>query len=200
MATDDHPSHHPLVFTVDGEAVSTTSRVLTANAILALAGLDPSTHYLVEVRGREQISFEGKGTNEIKLHEHEAFVSAATGPTPVSNVSAPTGVATFVSQLGALGLDVDVANDFAMFGYVIPVGSRIDESVGIALQLPGDLPVTPPPGPHIKPRLGHPAGSVLPSPLGPEWEYWSRPFPGWAQSPRTAAAYMAHLRALFNQL
>lgn len=197
---EGHPQDHVIVFTVDGEPVETTSKVLTANGILTLAGLDPILHYLVEVRGRQQISYENKGTEEIKVHAHQAFVSAATGPTPVSSVSAPSGVDTFVVGLAAMGLEIERRDDFALFEYDIPVGGRIGETVHIGLQLPGDLPATPPPGPHVKPRLGHPGGSVNPSPLGPEWEYWSRPFPGWPQSPRTAAAYMAHLRALLNQL
>jgi hypothetical protein len=197
---DDHPPDHTISFTVDGEAVSTTSKTLTADSVLALAGLDPAMHYLVEIRGREQISFEGKGAEEIKVHPHMAFVSVATGPTPVSNVSTSTGVETFVSQLAAMGLAVEQAGDYVSFEWVVPVGRLLGETVHIALQLPPDLPATPPPGPHVKPRLGHPGGSVNPSPLGPEWEYWSRPFAGWPQSQRSGAAYMAHLRRLFNQL
>lgn len=200
MPKDDHPPEHVIQFTVDGETVSTTSKGLTANAILGLADLDPATHYLVEIRGREQISFEGKGTEEIKVHPHMAFVSVATGPTPVSNVSTPTGVETFVSQLAATGLEVERTGDFVIFEWVVPVGRLLGETVHIALQLPADLPATPPSGPHVKPRLGHPGGSVNPSPLGPDWEYWSRPFAGWPQSQRNVAAYMAHLRALFVQL
>jgi hypothetical protein len=200
MSPDDHPPDHVIEFTVDGEGVSTTVKVLTANAILTLAGLDPATHYLVEIRGREQISFEAKGAEEIELHPHIAFVSVATGPTPVSNVSTSTGAEAFVSQLAATGLEVEHRSDFVTFEWVVPVGQRLGERVHIALQLPADLPATPPPGPHVKPRLGHPGGSVNPSPLGPDWEYWSRPFAGWPQSPRTGPAYLAHLRALFKQL
>lgn len=189
-----------VVFTVDGETVVTVDRTLTADEILRLAGLDPSVHYLVEIRGREQVSYQGRGGEEIKIHPHHAFVSAATGPTPVSNVSTPTGVETFVSGLAGLGLDVALQGDFAVFDWEVPVGARRGEHVRIALQLPADLPASPPPGPHVSPRLGHPDGAVHPSPLGPEWEYWSRPFPNWPQSQRNAASYMAHVRHLFDQL
>jgi hypothetical protein len=33
--------------------------------------------------------------------------------------------------------------------------------------------------------------------FGPDWEYWSRPFPGWPISDRDARAYMAHIAHLF---
>jgi hypothetical protein len=200
---DEHPEppkSQGIVITVDGEPHETTARELTANQILTLAGVDPSTNYLVEIRGRDQESFQGRGETTIHLHPHQAFVSVATGPTPVSNVAAPPGAATFVAQLTEITGDVRYEGDFAIFEWSVPVGTRIGEVVTIALQLPADLPATPPSGPHVKPRLGHPQGAVHPSPLGDEWEYWSRPCPGWTQTDRSASAYLAHLRALFNQL
>jgi hypothetical protein len=57
---------------------------VTANQILRLAGIDPAANYLVEVRGREQVSYQGRGDEEIRVHEHEVFVSVSTGPTPTS--------------------------------------------------------------------------------------------------------------------
>ena len=74
----------PITFTVDGEPVTTTEEHLTANQILSLAGIDPATNYLVRVKGREQESYEGRGDQEIRVHEHEVFVSVSTGPTPTS--------------------------------------------------------------------------------------------------------------------
>jgi hypothetical protein len=74
----------PITFTVDGEPVTTTEEHLTANQILSLAGIDPATNYLVRVSGREQESYQGRGSEEIRVHEHEVFVSVSTGPTPVS--------------------------------------------------------------------------------------------------------------------
>lgn len=74
----------PITFTVDGEPVTTTKEDLTANQILDLAGIDPATSYLVKVSGREQESYQGRGDEEIRLHEHEVFVSVSTGPTPTS--------------------------------------------------------------------------------------------------------------------
>jgi hypothetical protein len=73
-----------ITFTVDGEPVSTHEERLTADQILRLAGIDPASNYLVQVRGREQVSYKGRGHEEIHLHEHEVFVSVSTGPTPTS--------------------------------------------------------------------------------------------------------------------
>jgi len=73
-----------ITFTVDGEPVTTTEEHLTANQILSLAGIDPAANYLVRVRGREQESYQGRGDQEIHVHEREVFVSVSTGPTPTS--------------------------------------------------------------------------------------------------------------------
>jgi SET domain len=37
------------------------------------------------------------------------------------------------------------------------------------------------------------------SPFGEEWEYWSRPFPNWNGSKKTADEYMKHIDRLFDQ-
>lgn len=79
----DQPGR-PITFTVDGEPVTTTAERLTANQILQLARIDPAANYLVQVRGRDQVSYQGRGDEEIHLHEHEVFVSVSTGPTPTS--------------------------------------------------------------------------------------------------------------------
>jgi len=34
--------------------------------------------------------------------------------------------------------------------------------------------------------------------LGEGWQYWSRPYNGWAQSERNARAYMRHIKHLFH--
>ncbi len=73
-----------ITFTVDNEPITTTEDELTPNQILRLAGIDPATNYLVQVEGRAQESFQGRGDQPIRVHEHEVFVSVSTGPTPVS--------------------------------------------------------------------------------------------------------------------
>lgn len=69
---------------VDGETLTTSEHRLTANQILALAGIDSATHYLVEIRGDEQISYKDRGESEIAIHEHARFISNSSGPTPLS--------------------------------------------------------------------------------------------------------------------
>jgi hypothetical protein len=71
-------------YTVDGEPQSTTEHTITPDQILKNAGLDPATHYLIEVKGSVKESFQGKGGVELHIHEHMVFVSVFTGPTPVS--------------------------------------------------------------------------------------------------------------------
>jgi len=71
-------------FTVDGEPFATKEDDLTPREIMVLAKIDPANHFLTLVKGREQISYEGKNDVEIEMHDHIVFVSAKTGPTPVS--------------------------------------------------------------------------------------------------------------------
>lgn len=107
----------------------------------------------------------------------------------------------FLDEVRALYPDAAaVDGSFVVFGYQIPIGGRATDKIRLALANVGDWPLSCPPGPHVSPRLGHPDGQVHPSPLEPDWEYWSRPFPGWADSQRNFRAYMAHIRALFMRL
>lgn len=109
------------------------------------------------------------------------------------------GAAGFVAALTAYGYTITEQDGYALFSYTVEVGRRAGEQVEIGLQIPGDWPLSPPPGPHISPPLGHPGGAVIGSPLGAAWEYWSRPAPNWA-SDRSMRAYLRHLRTLFAQL
>jgi hypothetical protein len=74
----------PITFTVDGEPIITTEASLTPNQILGLAGVDPATNYLVQVEGRHQVSYQGRGDELIRVHENAVFLSVSTGPTPTS--------------------------------------------------------------------------------------------------------------------
>jgi hypothetical protein len=78
----------PIEITVDGRPVTLDDPNTTPNEILRLAGLDPATNYLVRVEGRHQVSFEGRGDEQIHVHPGEKFVSVSIGPTPAS-LSAP---------------------------------------------------------------------------------------------------------------
>jgi len=114
------------------------------------------------------------------------------------------GPAAFQAGLRAVGYEprqvVTAQNEeFTVFDYEIEVGSRVGQTVQVGLQVPPDFSVTPPPGPHVSPRLNHPGGNVHPSSLGHEWEYWSRPAPNWAAD-RSVGGYLRHVRTLFSQL
>ncbi|MFB8406077.1 hypothetical protein [Streptomyces sp. NPDC055912] len=79
----EKPGGKTVTVMVDGESVEVPKRT-TPNAVLALAGIDAGTHYLVRITGRHQHSFAGRGQEEINVHERETFVSVCTGPTPTA--------------------------------------------------------------------------------------------------------------------
>ena len=121
------------------------------------------------------------------------------------------GPSDFVAELRRLGHDVSELGDGRIsFPYLVPVGAHAGETVCIGLTVPTDFPLTCPGGPVVSPRLlplnpdgtiGHPFGAVHASPeFGDAWEYWSRPYPGWHASSRTAAAYLAHIAHLFESV
>ncbi|MEY9956691.1 hypothetical protein [Streptacidiphilus sp. MAP5-52] len=73
-----------VTITLDNEPLADVPRRTTPNAILAMAGVDSTSHYLVRIEGRHQDSYAGRGDTEITVHEHEVFVSVSTGPTPTA--------------------------------------------------------------------------------------------------------------------
>jgi hypothetical protein len=113
----------------------------------------------------------------------------------------------FIAGLIEIGFEATAKSgtNFVVFPYEILVGRLAGTNIQLALEV---VDLNPPPGPHVSPHLlpinqnaqPHPAGGVHPSPaLGMEWQYWSRPFPGWAAD-RSARAYMAHITTLFATL
>ena len=129
-----------------------------------------------------------------------------------------SGVEDFCAGLVALGMEPKLEGDFVRFRYVVPVGPRRDEEVGLAFRVPPDWPANPPTGPFVSPRLlpinpscgrGRPWDSVheatahgLPDSAG-DWQYWSRPFPqlpGWPATDRSVKTYLGHITTLFDEL
>lgn len=113
----------------------------------------------------------------------------------------------FIDQLRALGYAAEERGENRIaFPYTIPLGKFADQEISLGFQVGDDFPLNPPSGPHVSPRLlplntatnVHPAGGVHESPFGPEWEYWSRPFPDWNRTDRTVRTYLAHIRHLFD--
>lgn len=206
--------HHPEIqFTVDGEQYETRKRELTPNQIISEFGKkDPTTNYLVEIRGTHKVSYQGKGDQEIKLHEGESFQIVSTGPTPVSDC---TGPMAFAEGLRALGYEPEtLANspDHIFLNYLVEVGRFAGRIFRLGFIVPPDFPNIPPGGPHVSPQIwpihtgndvSHPAGGVHQSPIfqqgaGGEWQYWSRPCTDWGKSKRTVIAYMAHIWRLWE--
>jgi hypothetical protein len=74
---------HVTIYFVDNEPQTTTEKSLTVKEILVKAMLDPANHYLIELRGDHQIDHKDLD-KEIKIHEHQKFISVFTGETPLS--------------------------------------------------------------------------------------------------------------------
>lgn len=87
--TEEKNSHeHVINYTVNDEPQSTTEKELTPSQILTKAGIDPAINYLVEIRGRNKISYKDKPNKPIKMHENMKFISVSIGPKPVSHLDA----------------------------------------------------------------------------------------------------------------
>jgi hypothetical protein len=81
-AAEKHP--RVIKFTVDGEPVETTERELTPAQIMQLAGVEPQTHYLKEIRGQRQISYKDTPNEPIRIRKNQRFITNSLEPTPVS--------------------------------------------------------------------------------------------------------------------
>jgi hypothetical protein len=113
-----------------------------------------------------------------------------------------------MAGLSALGYQPLVAPDkpdHLAFDYLVESGRYAGRTIRLGLVVPGDFPATCPSGPHIAPHIhatgqpgGHPTGAIHASDFGAEWQYWSRPFKGWATSKRSVAAYMSHIWRLWD--
>jgi hypothetical protein len=79
------PGPHKIEFSIDGDPYSTTEKTLTARQLLSeFSKLDPASHYLIQVEGRHQESYADHPDDPIHLHPKQKFITAASGPTPVS--------------------------------------------------------------------------------------------------------------------
>jgi hypothetical protein len=117
----------------------------------------------------------------------------------------------FAKQLREMGYDVTEHSDGCVsFPYTIEVGKFEGQQITLGFIVPIDFSLNPPTGPHVKPRLLpintvaglHPACGVHESQnkqvFDAEWQYWSRPMHHWANTARTAADVMRHVRRLFE--
>jgi hypothetical protein len=78
------PDKHVTTFYVDNEPLTTDQKELTVREILTKAGDDPNTHYVMELRGDQQIPHKDLDES-IKIHEGMRFAAIFTGNTPVSS-------------------------------------------------------------------------------------------------------------------
>jgi hypothetical protein len=112
----------------------------------------------------------------------------------------------FIDQLKALNYQVEeLPENRLAFDYRVPVGKFAGKDIRLGFVVADDFPQNPPSGPHVSPRLlplqsggQHPSGGINASPFGEDWEYWSRPFQGWAGTDRSVKAYLAFIRQLFD--
>lgn len=210
--------HHEIHFEVDGEPCETTKHELTPNQIIEEFGKkSPADNYLVQITPGHTESYKGKGDIPIRMHDGMRFQIVSTGPKPVSNGPIVTGVGAFVDGLRAMGYDPKAVKnrfDHIVIDYVVQSGRYTGRSVRLGFVVPQDFPVITPTGPHVSPRIhpahpasdiGHPLGGIHESQsaafqqdIGGEWQYWSRPYPGWVASKKTAAAYMSHIYQLWE--
>jgi hypothetical protein len=202
---------------IDGEEYQTPDKKMTANQILILGGLATHDHYLMEIKGNHQESFEGKGEETIHLHKGSRFVSVFVGPTTVSDSQqeldrvAITGPGLFAAQLRASGYKEvsELPDNNVKFSYKVTTGRFSGLEVELGFVVPVNFPENPPTGPHVHKEIHphqsggqHPTGGVHPSAghsqhFGAEWQYWSRPYPNWSQGKRDTARYMAFIHGLW---
>jgi hypothetical protein len=125
----------------------------------------------------------------------------------IQEIAMNIGISELKRQLEEMGFVVSMDGDnFLFFKYKIPLGRFRDKEIDLGFEAP-QFPLNPPSGLIIKPHLlpvsggggAHPNGGIhsRPSP-STEWQYWSRPFPGWETSGKNAKAYMAFVRTLFD--
>ncbi len=207
----------PITIYVDGEDYSVDKLRVTPNEIIRdIVKKDPTTNYLVRLNhcgGR--ISYKDEGDSPIRLRNGMKFLMISVGPTPVSDPAIRTGVALFIEGLRDLGYNpvaLEGHPDHIVIDYEVQSGKFAGKHVRHGFIVPGDFPMTPPTGPHVSPEIHpekgegqHPTGAIhkthsvnFVQKAGGPWQYWSRPFPNWAESKRKVAVYMSHVAKLWE--
>jgi hypothetical protein len=69
---------------IDGEPYEIDERELTVGELLALAGRDPASFYLVEIKGQREREPHKDADERIRVHPNSKFVTVSCGETPVS--------------------------------------------------------------------------------------------------------------------
>lgn len=111
----------------------------------------------------------------------------------------------FITGLRALGFEPqELSPNRVIFKFEVPVGGNIGVKIMIGFEVQDDYPMSCPPGPHFK-SVGiqgwkEPPNNIHASPFGTEWRYWSRPFPDWNRTNRSAKVYLAHIKNLLTRI
>ena len=106
-------------------------------------------------------------------------------------------------QLRQLGFDVDLGfaqhNVVVLNSYEIRIGRHAGKRVRVGIPAQ-DFPFTAPAGLHISPHLAQNGiANVNSSPLGSDWQYWSRRLEDWKDSDRTARHVISYInKVLLN--
>lgn len=191
-------------YKVNDDPQETTKTTLTPVEIMTDAKVDPAQNYLVQIKGQERISYQGKPDEPIEMHDGMKFVTVYTGPVPVS-FSPHQGREEFDRQLREQGYAPESKENRSIIDYLIPGGRFTGQTIKLGFEVPQDFPRNPPSGPHISPRLlpinnspnsSHPDRAAE-SPFGAEWQYLSRPFPSWKEK-LGAMGYLAYVDHLFE--
>jgi hypothetical protein len=112
----------------------------------------------------------------------------------------------FERQLRELGYSPEPSqpDGRVVFEYTAPRGRFNKQAVRLGFEVPPEFPRTPPPGPHVTPRIlpMNPSAASHPektndSPYGGDWQYWSRPFTGWTGR-ESVAKYLVFVDHLFE--
>ena len=117
-----------------------------------------------------------------------------------------------LQRLGLQPVKLSDRSDCVVFEYVVESGRFAGRMVRLGFIVPSDFPITPPSGPHVSPHIhpicpggAHPTGGIhqqqadpFQSLAGGQWQYWSRPFPGWAEERKTVSVYMSHIWCLWD--
>jgi hypothetical protein len=130
-------------------------------------------------------------------------------------VPASAALTLFMDGLRSLGFQpvkLPDRSDCVVFDYIVESGKFTGRAVRLGLIVPADFPNTTPTGPHVSPNIHlfaqngeHPTGGIhqqhavpFQTSAGGQWQYWSRPFPGWAEARKTVAVYMSHIWRLWD--
>jgi hypothetical protein len=70
--------------TVDGESIEIPRKDVTAREILEIAGLDPTTRYLIEKHGNQTTSYKDTPDAVIKVHQNQVFLTGRLGAVAVA--------------------------------------------------------------------------------------------------------------------